>query len=167
MIREARAGDVAALQAIEVAAGAVFRTVGMDFVAGDEPLPAEVLLGYLRDGRAWVSVDEFDRPVGYLIADWVDGAVHVEQVSVDPGHARRGLGAELVEHVAWWAKERGAPALTLTTYADVAWNGPYYARLGFRVLPTVELTPGLIAIRVEEASHGLDRWQRYCMRRPL
>lgn len=167
MIRAARAEDVPVLQAIEVAAGAVFRTVGMDFVAGDEPLSADVLLGYQRDGRAWVSVNAADRAVAYLIADWVDGAVHVEQVSVDPAYARHGLGAGLIEHVAGWAKERGAPALTLTTYADVAWNGPYYARLGFRVLPTVELTPGLIAIRVDEASHGLDRWQRYCMRRAL
>ena len=167
MIRLARADDVVAMRRIEVAAGKVFTTVGMDAVAGDEALPAEELLEYQRDGRAWVATDEADRPVAYLIAKWVDGNVHVEQVSVDPAYAGRRIGAALIEQVAGWAAERNAPALTLTTFAEVAWNGPYYERLGFRVLPTVELTPGLIEIRVEEAAHGLDRWQRLCMRRDL
>jgi len=31
-----------------------------------------------------------DRSAGFLITDMVDGCVHVEQVSVDPGSARRG-----------------------------------------------------------------------------
>lgn len=155
------------MRTIEVAAGRAFATVGMDAVAGDEALPAEELLGYQRDGRAWVATDATDQPVAYLIAKWVDGNVHVEQVSVDPAHAGRRIGAALIERVAEWAREQRAPALTLTTFAEVAWNAPYYERLGFRVLPTVELTPGLIEIRVEEAAHGLDRWPRLCMRREL
>ncbi len=167
MIRVARAAEIGELQAIEVAAGKVFTTVGMDAVAGDEPLPAAELLGYQRDGRAWVATGDGDRPVGYLIARWVDGVVHVEQVSVHPAAAGRRLGAALVEHVAGWARERGSPALTLTTFAEVAWNAPYYERLGFRRLADAELTPGLVAIRAEEAAHGLDRWPRLAMRRDL
>ncbi|MET0417918.1 MAG: GNAT family N-acetyltransferase [Actinoplanes sp.] len=166
-IRPARAEEIAAMQAIEVAAGRVFATVGMDLVAGDEPLPEAALLGYQRDGRAWVAADAADRAVAYLIADWVDGIAHVEQVSVHPDHAGRGIGAALIEHVAGWARERGSPALTLTTFAEVAWNAPYYERLGFRRLPDAALTPGLIAIRAEEAAHGLDQWPRLAMRRDL
>ena len=78
-----------------------------------------------------------------------------------------GLGSRLVERVAGWARERGAPALTLTTYAEVAWNAPYYERLGFRRLADDELTPGLRAIRAAEAERGLDRWPRVGMRREL
>jgi GNAT superfamily N-acetyltransferase len=139
----------------------------MDLVADDEPLPAAELLDYQRAGRAWVDTDETGRVVAYLIADWVDGVVHVEQVSVHPDSAGRRIGAALVEHVAQWARERGSAALTLTTYCEVAWNGPYYQRLGFRPIAAAELTPGLRAIRAAEAEHGLDAWPRIAMRREL
>jgi len=167
MIRAARDEDAAVLVAIEEAAGRMFAAVGMDFVAEDDPGTVEELLPYVRDGRAWVVDGADGIPVAYLIAEWVDGNVHVEQVSVDPGYARQGLGAQLIEHLAGWATERGAPALTLTTYAEVAWNAPYYERLGFRRLADDELTPGLRAIRAAEADHGLDRWPRLGMRRDL
>lgn len=62
------------------------------------------------------------------------------------------------------AREDGLTALTLTTFTDVPWNAPYYARLGFRALSESELTPGLRRIRAEEAAHGLARWPRVCMR---
>jgi GNAT superfamily N-acetyltransferase len=164
MIRAARDGDIAAMRAIEVAAGRLFAEVGMNFVAEDEPPSVDVLRHYLRNGRAWVFGEV---PVGYLLARWVDGNVHLEQVSVDPEHAGRRIGVALVEHLAAWAGERGAPAITLTTYAEVAWNAPYYERLGFRRLADAELTGGLRRIRAEEAAHGLDRWPRVGMRREL
>lgn len=69
--------------------------------------------------------------------------------------------------LAGWARGRGATALTLTTFVDVAWNGPYYQRCGFRYLADHEITPGLRAIRAAEAEHGLDRWPRAAMRRDL
>ncbi len=167
MIRPMRAGDVDELRAIEVRAGQAFAAVGMDEIAGDEALPAAELLEYQRDGRAWVSVDEAGRLTAYVIVKWVDGLVHVEQVSTDPAYAGRGLGAALIEHVAGWARERGAVALTLTTFAGVPWNAPYYERLGFRRLDETEVTPGLRAVRAEEAAHGLDRWPRCAMRREI
>jgi GNAT superfamily N-acetyltransferase len=167
VIRSASAGDVTAMREIEVAAGRAFAEVGMDAVAADEPLAAEELLRCQQDGRAWVAVDVEDRPIGYLIADRVDGNGHVEQVSVDPAHGGRGIGAALVERAARWAREWGAPALTLCTFAEVAWNAPYYERLGFRRLADAELTPGLRRIRAAEAAHGLDRWPRLGMRKDL
>lgn len=166
VIREAREADLLRLQEIERAAGRVFADVGMQAIADDEPLPLETLRGYQQDGRAWVYVDG-DVPAAYLIADVVDGNGHVEQVSVDPAYARRGIGRALLEHAAEWARDCGAPALTLTTFTGVAWNGPYYERCGFRVLADDELTPGLVAVRQAEAAHGLYRWPRACMRREL
>ncbi|MDX6310785.1 MAG: hypothetical protein QOF44_249, partial [Streptomyces sp.] len=44
---------------------------------------------------------------------------------------------------------------------------PYYARCGFHPIADDALTPGLRAIRLREAAHGLDRWPRVAMRRPL
>ena len=61
-------------------------------------------------GRAWVAVDADDRPVAYLVSAVVDGCAHVEQVSVAPAHARRGLGAALVDHLAAVAAAEGRAA---------------------------------------------------------
>ncbi|WP_158307279.1 hypothetical protein [Kribbella flavida] len=45
------------------------------------------------------------------------------------------------------------------------WNGPYYARLGFRDLSEQEFTPGLLAIRAGETKLGLDPAARVFLRR--
>ncbi|MEU7040589.1 GNAT family N-acetyltransferase [Streptomyces varsoviensis] len=166
-IRPCFAGDLAVLQDIERAGGLAFHGVGMPEIADDAPPSLDDLARYQEDGRAWVALDERERPRAYLLVDLVDGAAHIEQVTVHPDLARRGVGRALIEHVAEWAAGRGLRALTLTTFSDVPWNAPYYARCGFRALTDDELTPGLRAIRRHEAEHGLDRWPRVCMRREL
>lgn len=166
-IRPAALDELDHLREIEVAAGRVFRDVDMAEVARDEPATVAELAGYQRAGHAWVAVGPADRPVAYLIAEPVDGNLHIEQVSVHPDAARRGVGRALIEHVADFARGDGVPALTLTTFTEVPWNAPYYRRCGFRPLVDAELTPGLRAIRKHEADLGLDRWPRICMRRDL
>jgi GNAT superfamily N-acetyltransferase len=163
-IRPAAEHDLPGLQDIERAAGKCFAEIGMDFVAEDAPPSIEDLLEFQRDGRAWVWADVDDRPVAYLIAAVVDGNAHLEQVSVHPDFAHRRIGRALVEHLREWAGERRLPAITLTTYVDVEWNGPYYERLGFRYLEPAEIGPGLRATREAEIAHGLDQWPRACMR---
>lgn len=168
-IRVAAPAELPLLQDIERAAGEAFRPLGMDDIADDEPLPLDVLEGYRREGRAWVAVDAADHPVAYLLSDTVDGAAHIEQVSVHPDAARRGVGRALIEHLAAAAREQGLTALTLTTFTEVPWNAPYYARLGFRRLDDADpqLGEGLRAISRAEAAHGLAAWPRVCMRREV
>jgi GNAT superfamily N-acetyltransferase len=166
-IRAVRLDDLAVLVEIERAAGETFRTLGMDMVADDDPGSVEELTPYADGGRAFVSVDAQDRPVGYVVLDVVDGAAHVEQVSAHPDNAREGVGRALIERAASWATAHDLRALTLTTYVDVPWNGPYYERLGFRYLAPEEETPGLRAIRTHERTLGLDAWPRACMTRSL
>ncbi|MFH8902644.1 GNAT family N-acetyltransferase [Streptomyces coeruleorubidus] len=165
--RSATAAELPALQDIERAAGLPFRDLGMPEIADDEPPALDVLERFRGAGRCWVAVDEQDDPVAYLVAEPVDGALHIEQVSVHPRAARRGVGRALLAYAAERAREEGLAALTLTTFTEVPWNAPYYARLGFRTLTEAELTPGLREIRATEAAHGLDRWPRVCMRAPL
>jgi hypothetical protein len=54
--------------------------------------------------------------------------------------------------------------VTLTTFRDIPWNAPFYARLGFHELTDCELTPALQARVVEEAAHGLPTEMRVVMR---
>jgi GNAT superfamily N-acetyltransferase len=158
VIRVARADELDRLREIERSAGLGFAELGMAAIAEDEPPTIETLREYQRDGRAWVHGDP---AVAYLITDRVDGCLHIEQVSVHADHAGHGIGRRLIDHVA----ARARTPLTLTTFADVPWNAPYYERLGFRRLTDDELTPGLRKIRAAEAEHGLDRWPRVAMRR--
>jgi GNAT superfamily N-acetyltransferase len=164
VIRPATTEDLPALQEIERAAGEPFRALGMAAIADDDPPSVADLEVFRRAGRAWVC-DPGDGPVAYLLAEVVDGYGHVEQVSVHPAHARRGLGRQLIDHAAGWAAGEGLAGLTLTTYAEVPWNAPYYARLGFVTLGEEELTDGLRAIRAHETARGLDTWPRVTMRR--
>jgi len=155
------------LQDIERAAGTSFRDIGMPEIADDPPLPVAALARYQRAGPAWVITDALDTPIAYLIGEVIDGNLHIEQVSVHPQHARHGLGRRLIDHAAQHAQAHHLPALTLTAFTHVPWNAPYYTRCGFRTLTIEELTPGLHAIRRNEAAHGLDKWPRVCMRRDI
>lgn len=166
-IRAVRTSELLVLQAIERAAGQPFADIGMAEIARSEPYPLPVLAASEQAGLLWVTADEADEPVAYLMASVVDGCLHIDQVSVHPGSARRRLGRALLEHAAGRAAADGLAALTLTTFASVPWNAPYYRRCGFRVLDDEELTSGLRAIRHDEAELGLDRWPRVCMRRDL
>ncbi len=167
IIRPPTVAELPGLQDLERRAGAPFRGIAMDEIAADEPPAIATLLEHVRDGHAWVAVEDSGRPVAYLIAGVLDDALHIEQVSVDADWARRGIGGALVHHAAGRAAAEGLAALTLTTFAEVPWTAPYYERLGFRVLGEDELTPGLRAVRAAERERGLDRWPRVAMRRGL
>lgn len=164
LLRLATAHDLPFLPPIEIAAGVCFTGAGMAEIAADPPPSPDELASYQRDGRAWVAVTGSE-PVAYLLADRVDHAAHVEQVSVHPAHGGHGLGAALIDTCSAWGHTWGTRVTTLTTFAEVPWNAPYYRRLGFAVVPDDALTPGLAALRAHERARGLDRWPRVAMRR--
>lgn len=117
--------------------------------------------------RLWVATAD-TMAVGYALALLLeDGTAHLEQVSVDPAHGRQGLGAALMEAVAGWARAGGHRALTLSTFRDLAWNRPYYGRLGFVTVPDIGLTPALAGVRRHEEELGLDVSRRVIMARAL
>lgn len=166
-IRTARADELAGLQNLEVAAGVLFRQIGMTDIAEHPPPALEIFEHAQQNGLLWVTVDSGDKPTGFMLVTLVDGAAHIEQVSVHPDHQGQGLGRSLIEHVVSWAAAEGLPAVTLSTFRSVPWNGPYYARLGFTELRPDELTPGLIELLAVETAFGLDPAERIFMRRPV
>jgi GNAT superfamily N-acetyltransferase len=166
-VRAGRAEDGEQLQEIERQAGEQFRDIGMGWVSDHDPLAVEVLAAYAAEGRSWVAFDDDGTTVGYVVVDVVDGAAHVEQVSVHPMWQGQGVGRLLMDRARDWAVETGRHAVTLTTFVDVPWNRPLYEHLGFRVMADDEIEPGLRAVRGEEADHGLDPDTRVCMRLDL
>ena len=166
-IRSATAADSPALQEIEILAGAQFRAVGFPEVADHDPFSIVERAEYASADRSWVAVDESDRPMGYIVVDVVDGRAHVEQVSVLPDAQGRGLGRALMARVDEWARMRGDEWIALTTFTNVPWNAPLYRHLGFEVLAEAEIGPELLALRADEAAHGLDPATRVCMQKLL
>ena len=162
-IRHPRRDELEALREIERQAGRAYADVGMEEIARDEPPGLGTLERHRSAGGAWVA-DEDGRPVAYLIAGPLGRALHVDQVSVAPSHARRGIGAALIEHLAETARAGGRTALTLTTFRDVPWNAPYYERLGFE---TVEPEGELAALVARESAAIPSDAPRVAMRRAL
>ncbi|MDQ6816816.1 MAG: GNAT family N-acetyltransferase, partial [Actinomycetota bacterium] len=129
------------------------------------PASVEELEGFRVAGNAWVAADGSDRPIAYLLSRLVDGRAHIEQVSVTPTHAGRGLGAALIDHLAETSRASNIPDLTLTTFRDVPWNAPYYLRLGFQILEPGDQGPELRALVEHEAASIPGDAPRVAMRR--
>lgn len=149
-VRTADAADLIQLAAVESAADALFLPLGITDLP-PPPDPAD-------RARAW-RVLVVGRPVvGFAVLELLDGAVHLEQLSVHPAQGRRGHGSRLLAATVAAAAEHGADRVTLLAYADVPWNAPFYARHGWR--ETAADTPGLRALRAREVELGLDRHGR-------
>src|SRR5262245_43475887 len=160
----ARLQDLARLPAIELAAARLLEGHAPASVL-NETTDLDVLQKAQRDGHLWVALLD-DVAVGFAHVEVIDDdAAHLEEIDVDPAHGRRGLGTRLVLQICDWAVAKGFRSVTLTTFRDVAWNMPFYARLGFEIVPRSQLSPALCAIVKDETRRGLDPTRRVVMRR--
>jgi GNAT superfamily N-acetyltransferase len=166
-IELARSGDVAALPDVERDAAALFGGLQVADSVLAETTPLAVLAKAQAEERLWIARDRDGAPVGFALVDVVDGSPHLAEMDVLPAHGQRGIGRALLEAVCAQAAVAGHRTLTLTTFRDVPWNAPFYARAGFRELAAPELGPGLAAILRDEARRGLDPARRVAMRRTL
>ncbi len=57
--------------------------------------------------------------------------------------------------------------MTLSTFRDLPWNGPFYLSCGFRELERHEWTPALLLAHYHEEDLGLPLERRCFMRREL
>ena len=107
-----------------------------------------------------------ESPVGFAHVQVLEsGSAHLEEIDVHPDHGRRGLGTSLVNAVCGWAGKEGYAAVTLSTFRDVPWNMPFYARLGFEEIAPADRTPALRAVVAAETRKGLSPDRRVTMRR--
>ena len=164
-VRPTRPGDVTALPAIERAAGERFRDYPeLAWLAEGEVISAEQHLDYAERGLSWLALAN-DQPVGFILAELHASSLFIVELSVHLDWQGKGIGRRLIACVADQARKRGLASLTLTTFRDVPWNAPFYARLGFEMITT--LTPELREKREEEMAHGLAYDARCAMRLPL
>jgi GNAT superfamily N-acetyltransferase len=165
-VRTARSEDLSELAAIERSAASIFRDVGLAWLADGETMDPALLAALCRDGTLWVAADEVGEPVGFLAAHELDGQLHIAEVSIAQFHQRQGHGARLIATAVNHAKAEGFGAVTLTTYRDLLWNRPYYARLGFKEVDPEEAGPGHLKKLQAEAEAGHDPGRRCVMALP-
>jgi GNAT superfamily N-acetyltransferase len=157
-VRAAARADLAELGEVAQRAETLFRTAGYQL----PELPFETA-GLAKAKAVFVAGRP---PVAFVRVDEVDGLAHIEELAVIPKWMRQGIGSALVERACEWARAHDYPAITLTTYADVPWNGPYYAKRGF--MEVADPSPDLRAVRDQERGVGLDAvGRRIVMRRAL
>jgi GNAT superfamily N-acetyltransferase len=162
-ITPARPKDLAVLPAIELAAARLLIGHAPESVL-NETTTDEVLKTAQSHGHLWVALAD-DVPVGFAHIEVIEPTVaHLEEIDVHPQHGRRGLGTKLVRAICAWAIAAGYQSVTLTTFRDVPWNMPFYARLGFEVIPSDALSPALRWVVQDETRRGLDPTRRVAMR---
>ena len=163
-ITTARPQDLTRLPAIELAAARLLAQHAPASVLS-ETTSLVVLKAALDEGHLWVALAD-DVAVGFAHVEVIEPeAAHLAEIDVDPEHGRRGLGAQLLFQVCAWAASNGYASVTLTTFRDVPWNMPFYARLGFEIVPDAQLGSALCAIVDDETRRGLDPTRRVVMRR--
>lgn len=165
-IRPARDEDLPLIAEIERAAGMLFAEAGMPDIAEHAPTPLHVLREHLEDNTLLIATDR-DEVVGFASLIVFPDHAHLDQMAVHPAYGRRGHGTRLIEEACALARERAYTSITLTTFEHIAWNAPFYAQRGFRILAQAELTDELHALRAQEATYGLNPSLRVVMRRDI
>ncbi len=152
-VRRARPSDLRRVAAIEDAGAPMFAAHFGDAMVPALAAPARS--GAERDGLGFllVAADE-RRLVGFTHVVPHDLHAYLEQLSVLPDVGRRGIGSRLVREAMEEARWAGFDVMSLTTYRDVPWNGPFYAALGFREV--TDLEPFQRDARAREQALGLD-----------
>ncbi len=166
-VRPTRGTDIGRLEAVERSAATLFRALpDLAWIADDHVAGPDTHRTAVAQGLSWVAVDAADQPIGFLIAAVEDDTdLHVLELSVAADHQGRGDGRALMQTARREAEARALSALTLTTFAGVAWNAPFYARLGYAVLTTGTTPAYLREALAAQARHGLT--DRIAMRLTL
>jgi GNAT superfamily N-acetyltransferase len=164
-IRMRVAADDPALVEVENRASELFRDHGFPDVADASIPDVAVLRAMMAGQKVWVAVDATDRPVGFAVAAAIEGYLHLRELSVDPAHGRRGVGTALVETVVAEARAGNFAGTSLTTFRNLPFNAPFYARLGFAVMPLDVAPAALKAQFLSEMPPGIDPESRVLMLR--
>lgn len=162
-LRLARPEDAEAMPAIERAAAEIFiHDPGLaNFDPQDTWQPGD-LRRMIRKGHCLVS-HVGQELAGFLVCEPFRRELHIWEMDVHPRFQRRGIGAGLIRACQIDARNSGFAALTLTTFRDLAWNAPFYERLGFEEVTALDAHPRLAGELANEADDGFPAERRCAM----
>ena len=159
-LRLARPADAEAMPTIERAAAVAF--AGEPAIDPARNRAAADYARLIRKGHSLVA-HVGEAMAGFLVAEPFRRELHIWEMDVAPAFQRRGIGAGLVRAAQIDARNTGFKALTLTTFRDLAWNGPFYARLGFEEVTALDAHLRLAGELANEVDDGLPADRRCAM----
>lgn len=105
---------------------------------------------------------------GVAVVVDLGGTAHLELVAVRRSSQGEGLGTALVEAATEVAAGWGATRMTTSTYADVAFNAPWFVARGFTVVSPARWTDAERTLVAEERAASLhDGARRVLLERQL
>jgi ribosomal protein S18 acetylase RimI-like enzyme len=96
---------------------------------------------------------------GYVLMQPMDGLLYIANIMVRDGASGRGIGRALMDAAHLRAKHLRLSGTALATFKHVAWNGPWYRKLGYETMAEDKIGPGLRAILDRHAT-ALDMSKR-------
>ncbi|CAK9889314.1 MULTISPECIES: GNAT family N-acetyltransferase [Pseudomonas] len=155
-LRLARVEDALLLPAVERSAAQAFaQQPGFEWIAQGPVMSCEEHRRFIDQGHEWVLADAQEQPQGFLCAEPAGRDLFIHELSVAQAVQGQGHGRRLIAAAGQWARDNGFQALTLTTFATVPWNAPFYARLGFEALTEQQLSQALQQQLSREQLQGL------------
>lgn len=152
ILRRAILADAERLPAVERSAAEAFRGHLHGWIADDTVAEPAFHAPLIEAGTVWVA--EIDGEItGFVSCQQVDVDLHVWELDVALPFQQRGLGRRLINCAIDHALEQGLEALTLTTFRDVPFNGPFYASVGFEIV--AQPTSRLAGLLDGEAARGM------------
>lgn len=152
-IRLARPDDLPHIPAISLSGAETFARYGQPLGDASSPTLPEHCEAPLAAGLLWIAEDDTG-PVGFLAAEITGDALYVAEIDVVMERQRQGHGRRLMQTAIDAARARGLAGVTLETFRNIPWNGPFYASLGFVEVPPDLLTPHLTAAIALQVAHG-------------
>jgi predicted N-acetyltransferase YhbS len=164
-IRPARPDDLPRIGAIEESGAETFERAGIPLADGSPPASPDYWAPVLDSGLLWVVDDPAAGPIGFVACEVQGDSLYIAEVDVMMERQQQGHGARLMRQAIGHARSLGLASVTLTTFRNVAWNAPFYAKLGFAELAAAETPDWLAAHIAEEESRGFE--DRCAMGLPL
>lgn len=130
-MRAMKDGEQEALWQIDCAAAQRFADHGFPSLAQTSGPPPHTFLAVLEGRGVWVVADATDIPVGFAVAGDLEGLLWLYEMGVHPSHGKKGIGKALLSAVIDHGKWAFYGTMGLSTFRNVPFNEPFYAKFGF------------------------------------
>jgi len=161
-IRKATPEEFSILPHIETLAAQAFVELGLNDISEMPPLPGSFYSG-LPSTAIILLAEHKNDIVGFCVTIVLDGQAHLKELSVAYAFSGQGIGKKLLQHMCCEAKTQGHNAITLTTFADISFNAPFYKCLDFAEFTPNTQWPELQNLRAEEKRGALRHHKRIAM----
>jgi GNAT superfamily N-acetyltransferase len=154
-IRLAHLADLPHLAQIERETAAMFPDSVLPARLAKPVARAEMARG-VAQSLLWVAERAPDQLEGFVLCRRRRRCLHICEMDVRPRCGRQGIGRGLLLHALFAARRLDVQYVTLTTFSNLPWNAPFYARHGFAPVNDFRTFGHLVRILRRERQHGLD-----------